>query len=536
MEEITEQNGMKSRGTPEKTSPMSNGSSISNGISNGAGNGFAMTDLTKRTSDVSDKNGKLLPKQDNLVVTTIRLKPQIGLFQAVCIIVGIIIGSGIFVSPVGILLNVKSVGMSIVMWTVCGSFSTLCALCFAELGACIPESGGEYTYIRRAFGDFPGFIAMWINFVVICPVCIAASCLIFATYILRPLYGDCEPPSTSIRLLAALIICLLIIVNCVNVKWATKVQIVITASKLIALFMIIIIGFVYIGKGHVENFYNSFEGSDYSAGAIAISFYSGFWAFGGWSYLNFLTDELLEPHKNLPRAIIISMSIVTTVYIVANIAYFSVLSPIEVIKSSAVAVTFTEHTVGKITWLIPILIAISVMGSMNGTSLSMSRLFFVGAKNNHLPSIISMINCRFLTPAPSLLIILVLTIIMQGFENIFYLIEMMGFSFCTVLTCVFAGQVYLRYKEPDLKRPIKLPILLPIFLFLISIVLLAMTIVQRPNESLTTLLIMALGIPFYIIGVGWKSKPKSFERLNYKVTVLIQKILMVVPQDKDTAW
>ncbi|CAG2222683.1 LAT1 [Mytilus edulis] len=208
--------------------------------------------------------------------------------------------------------------------------------------------------------------------------------------------------------------------------------------------------------------------------------------------------------KNLPRAIIISMTIVTTVYIVANIAYFSVLSPIEVIKSSAVAVTFTEHTVGKITWLIPILIAISVMGSMNGTSLSMSRLFFVGARNNHLPSIISMINCRFLTPAPSLLIILVLTIIMQGFENIFYLIEMMGFSFCTVLTCVFAGQVYLRYKEPDLKRPIKLPILLPIFLFLISIVLLAMTIVQRPNESLTTLLIMALGIPFYIIGVGWE--------------------------------
>ncbi|OPL20683.1 hypothetical protein AM593_02203, partial [Mytilus galloprovincialis] len=211
MEEIKEQNGMKSRETPEKTSPVSNGSSISNGISNGAGNGFAMKDLKDKTSDVSDKNGKLLPKQDELVVTTIRLKPQIGLFQAVCIIVGIIIGSG----------------MSIVMWTVCGSFSTLCALCFAELGACIPESGGEYTYIRRAFG-------------------------------------------------------LLIIVNCVNVKWATKVQIVITASKLIALFMIIIIGFVYIGNGHVENFYNSFEGSDYSAGAIAISFYSGFWAFGGW--------------------------------------------------------------------------------------------------------------------------------------------------------------------------------------------------------------------------------------------------------------
>lgn len=520
----------------DNSSPVSNGSSLSNGKSNGVVKRLSENDLETESGLPYNENELLTNNEEELVVTTIRLKKQISLFQAVCIIVGIIIGSGIFVSPVGILLNVKSVGMSIVMWAVCGLFSALCALCFAELGACIPESGGEYTYIRRAFGDFPAFIAMWINFVVICPVCIAASCLIFATYILRPLYPDCEPPSISVRLLAALIISLLIIINCINVKWATKVQVVITASKLIALLTIIIIGFVYIGKGSVENFNDSFAGSDYSAGAIAISFYSGFWAFGGWSYLNFLTDELLEPHKNLPRAILISMSIVTVVYIVANIAYFSVLSPVEVIKSSAVAVTFVEHTVGKITWLIPILIAISVMGSMNGTSLSMSRLFFVGARNNHLPSVISMINYRFLTPAPSLLIILVLTLIMQGFENIFYLIEMMGFSFAIVLTCVFAGQVYLRYKEPELKRPIKLPIALPIFLFFVSIVLIALTIVQKPDESLTTVLMMALGIPFYVIGVGWKSKPKTFEDVYYKLTVMIQKIMMVVPEDQDTEW
>lgn len=186
----------------EKPSPTANGSSVTNGISNGFSNGTTMKDLT------TDPAGTTIPAPEKtLEVTTVRLKKQINLFQAVCIIVGIIIGSGIFVSPVGILLNVKSVGMSIVMWAVCGVFSALCALCFAELGACIPESGGEYIYIKRAFGDFPGFLAMWINFVVICPVCVAASCLIFATYILRPLYPDCDPPSTSIRLLAASIIC-----------------------------------------------------------------------------------------------------------------------------------------------------------------------------------------------------------------------------------------------------------------------------------------------------------------------------------------
>lgn len=142
----------------------------------------------------------------NKIVTVVSLKKQISLVQSVAIIVGIIIGSGIFVSPVGILTNVKSVGMSCLMWAICGVFSGLCALCYAELGACIPQSGGEYIYIKRAFGDFPGFLCLWINFIIISPVGIAASSLIFATYVLKPIFPDCEPPATALRLLAALIV------------------------------------------------------------------------------------------------------------------------------------------------------------------------------------------------------------------------------------------------------------------------------------------------------------------------------------------
>lgn len=478
----------------------------------------------------ADASSASLASSNN--VTVVQLKKQINLFHAVCIIVGIIIGSGIFVSPVGILQNVKSVGMSCVMWAVCGVFSALCALCYAELGVTIPESGGEYTYIKRAFGDFPAFLAMWINFIIICPVCVAASCLIFATYILRPFFLDCDPPVTSIRLIAALVIVFLILVNCVNVKWATKIQVVITASKLLALFLIIVTGFVSMGQGNVENFNKAFDGSDFSAGAIAISFYSGFWAFGGWSYLNFLTDELIDPHRNLPLAIIISMTIVTLVYLVANIAYFSVLTPMEMLRSSAVAVTFAEQTVGVIAWIMPVLIAISVMGSMNGTCLSMSRLFFVGARNSHLPNIISMINYKYLTPAPSLLTILILTLVMQSFEEIFFLIEMMGFGFAIVLTCVFAGQIYLRFKEPDIPRPIKLPIILPIFLLAVSLLILVLTCLQKPAESLLAVILILAGVPLYLIGVLWSSKPREISDLIHQVTCFIQKILLVVPQEK----
>ena len=135
------------------------------------------------------------------------MKKQISLFQGVAIIVGIIVGSGIFVSPVGILQNVRSVGMSFVLWIVCGIYNALGAVCYAELGTSIPQSGGEYVYIRRAFGDLMAFICMWIDFLLICPVGIAAMGLMFAIYLLKPIYPDCDVPEEASRLLGALITC-----------------------------------------------------------------------------------------------------------------------------------------------------------------------------------------------------------------------------------------------------------------------------------------------------------------------------------------
>lgn len=477
-----------------------------------------------KKSDTMEVNSTENEKTDD---GQVMMKKQISLFQGVAIIVGIIVGSGIFVSPVGILQNVRSVGMSFVLWIVCGVYNALGAVCYAELGTSIPQSGGEYVYIRRAFGDLMSFICMWIDFLLICPVGIAAMGLMFAIYLLKPIYPDCEVPDEASRLLGALIICLLIAVNCVNVKWATKVQVVITISKLLALIMIIIIGFYFIIKGETESFQDAFEDSDTSAGAVALSFYSGFWAYSGWSYLNFLVDELVNPTRNLPLAIFISMTLVIVVYLMANVAYLGVLSPSDMLISPAVAVTFADQTLGPVKWIMPILIAISVSGTMNGTALSMSRLFFVGAGNGHLPKLVSMINIKRLTPMPSLLIILILAIIFQNTGDIFYLIEMEGFGFASVLVMTFAGQVWLRFKEPDLPRPIKVPIVLPAFLSLVSFAIVVLTFYQKPHESFLALGLVALGIVLYILGAKWKTKPKEIQGKIDAFTMLIQKLLLV---------
>ena len=153
-------------------------------------------------------------KTDKAEVTTevvgdgqIVMKKQISLFQGVAIIVGIIVGSGIFVSPVGILQNVRSVGMSFVLWVVCGIYNALGAVCYAELGTMIPQSGGEYVYIRRAFGDMASFVVLWIDFLLICPVGIAAMGLMFSVYLIKPIYPDCDVPELPTRLLGGLITC-----------------------------------------------------------------------------------------------------------------------------------------------------------------------------------------------------------------------------------------------------------------------------------------------------------------------------------------
>lgn len=475
---------------------------------------------------------KILKEGDEDPEVKIELKKQITLLNGVAIIVGIIIGSGIFVSPVGILKEVDSIGLSFVMWIVCGLYNALCAVCYAELGTTIPESGGEYIYIYRAFGEVPAFCCLWINFILICPVGIAASALIFSMYILQPLFPDCNIPDNGLALLATSIFTLLVAINCWNTKWATKIQVVITASKLIALLTVIVIGFYYIiGLGETENFKNPFEGSDFSAGAIAISFYSGFWAYSGWSYLNFLVGELVDPHKNLPRAILISMVIVIVTYLIANVAYVAVLTPAQMLSSPAVAVTFGEHTMGVMAWLMPVLIAISVCGTMNGCALGFSRLFYVGSTKGQMPAFMGMIQQKRLTPSPSLLVILIMTLIYTSTGDIFFLIEMEGFGFASVLTMVFAGQVYLRYKEPDLPRPIRLPILLPIILCIISFLIVALTFYQKTRESLMALGFVAFGLVMYIVCVVWKNKPKFIQQKMYAINTLIQKCLIVLPVD-----
>lgn len=245
----------------------------------------------------------------------------------------------------------------------------------------------------------------------------------FAEYAAKPFFPECQPPDLAVKLLGTVCLCFLTAINCLSVKWSMKIQDVFTAGKLIALVLITLTGVVWMFMGNTENFENMWEGN-YSADKVGFAFYSGLFAFGGWNYLNFVTEELQDPYKwvsfsriiyytldlivfidfrNLPRAIWIAMPIVTIIYVLVNLAYFAVVPKIEMLSSLAVAITFGNRMYGALAFCIPIFVALSTFGGVNGVLFTSARLFATGAQEGHLPKFFGFFHTEAQTPIPSLL-------------------------------------------------------------------------------------------------------------------------------------
>merc|ERR1712071_726333 len=178
-------------------------------------------------------------------------------------------------------------------WTISGLFSMIGAYCYAELGCMIKKSGADYAYIMVTFGPFLAFIRLWIECMIVRPCSQAIVALTFAIYTLKPFFPDCEPPTESVRLLAAVCICVLAFINCWNVEWSTRVQDIFTYAKLLALFVIICTGVYQLFNGHYEHF--TFENTQTDPLQLSLAFYSGLFAYNGWNYLNFIVEELENP-------------------------------------------------------------------------------------------------------------------------------------------------------------------------------------------------------------------------------------------------
>ncbi|XP_070507995.1 large neutral amino acids transporter small subunit 1 [Chironomus tepperi] len=449
------------------------------------------------------------------------LERKITLWNGVGIIVGSIIGSGIFLSPSGVYKYTDSVGFSLLVWILSGVLSTLGALCYAELGVLIPSSGGDYAYLLAAFGPLVGFLRLWIALFIIRPTTQAIVALTFAEYAAKPFFPNCEIPQDLIKLLAAICLCLLTAINCISTKLSMKVQDIFTAGKLIALITIIIMGIYGMFISGTDNFDNAFEGT-YDAANICYAFMQGLFAFGGWNYLNFVTGELQDPYKNLPRAIFIGMPIVTIIYCLTNVAYFAVLSGAEMKASLAVAVTFGAKIFGSLAWLIPIFVALSTFGGVNGVIFTSARLFAFGANQGHLPSFFALFHVSRQTPIPSLIFSCFVSLVMILFGNAFELVNYFSQALWLSIAACVLGLIWMRKTRPDAPRPIKVNIIIPWIFLILCLVLVLTPSIKEPMNLGINILITLSGIPFYFLCVQWKNKPMAYRKMSQGIEKFCQ--------------
>ncbi|XDC61886.1 hypothetical protein R6Z07M_013068 [Ovis aries] len=461
----------------------------------------------------------------------VALKKEIGLVSACTIIIGNIIGSGIFISPKGVLEHSGSVGLALFVWVLGGGITALGSLCYAELGVAIPKSGGDYAYVTEIFGGLAGFLLLWSAVLIMYPTSLAVISMTFSNYVLQPVFPNCIPPAAASRALSMACLMLLTWVNSSSVRWATRIQDVFTGGKLLALSLIIGVGFVQIFQGHFEELRPS-NAFDFwmmpSVGHLALAFLQGSFAFSGWNFLNYVTEELVDPRKNLPRAIFISIPLVTFVYTFTNVAYFTAMSPQELLASNAVAVTFGEKLLGYFSWVMPVSVALSTFGGINGYLFTSSRLCFSGAREGHLPSLLAMIHVRRCTPIPALLVCCGATAVIMLVGDTYTLINYVSFINYLCYGVTILGLLVLRWRRPALHRPIKVNLLIPVAYLVFWAFLLVFSFISEPMVCGVGVIIILTGVPVFFLGAFWRSKPKCVHRLTESVTRWGQELCFVV--------
>ena len=448
----------------------------------------------------------------------------LSLLDSVLLLVSGIIGSSIFLTAKDIAGPLPNPKLFFLVWVLGGVISLCACVAFAELGSMFPDSGGQYIYLREAYGDLVAFLYGWMLFTVANGGTIAALSVASAAYMgniipaisqQHVIFSLAGMPFTRAHAVGLVLIAILTYVNVFGLRWGALLQNVSTWTKFTAMAVFVVLGFA-IGKGHWSNFSAQAPGGlsmGLSPGqlisALGVGLIAVFWAYDGWVYITWVAGEVKNPRRNIPLAMVLGVLAVGAIYLAMNMTYVYALPLNEVAKYETIAYAAATKlfSPAAAVWL-SAMIAISCFSAAATCTLSGARVYLAMAHDGVFFRRMAVIHPKWRTPAFSLIGqgIWAAVLTMSGRYDQLYTYVIFGMVLSYTLTVI--GLFVLRWKKPDVPRPYRCTGYpwLPAIYVLVGVAWTLNTIIQRPAEAFWGSTIVLIGVPGYLY---WKRKSRA---------------------------
>ncbi len=423
------------------------------------------------------------------------LPRTLGVMDSTAIVIGIVIGSGIFVLPNLIARNLPSSLAILSAWLIAGVLSFFGALAYAELGAMLPATGGQYVYLREAYGPMCAFVSGWTFMLAVLS---GGSAWLAVTFSIYARYFVPLSPTMS-KMLSIALIAAVSVVNFVGVREGAWVQRTFTYLKIAAL--LVLIGSAFLSP-HSASAAAPAPSPPISLAHFGVAMAACLMAYNGWSYVSFVAGEVRDPQRSLLRSLAIGMGVVAALYVLANVAYLRVMGIPEIISTERVGADLAMRTMGSIGGtFIAATVLLSIVGAVNGCILTAARLPFAQARDGLFFARFGNVHPRFQTPSSAIIwggmwtVVLILT---GSYETLYSYSIVAAWIFYTLSV----GAVFvLRRKLPSAPRPYRMwgyPVT-PLLFVVMSVWFVANAFVSQPGPSLTACAIVATGAIAYWI-------------------------------------
>jgi len=424
-------------------------------------------------------------------------KRSLTLLDMTLVAIGGSIGSGIFLTPATIARDVMAPWLIVAVWVLGGLITLSGALTFAEAAALVPGAGGQYAFLRKAFGGLTAFLFGWAYFLVVNAGGLGALSVAFATYL--GFFVPLGAAGTKIAAIAGLLV--LTGVNVVGVKAGAIFSDVFTGLKLAGILGLVAIGLIF-GSPRTTDF--TWATGTLPAGlwsTLALGMVGVLWSYGGWQHATYASAEVKNPQRTIPRAMIIGACSVTALYLAANLAYMFLLTPAQMAASPRVAADAVSTVLGPTGGsLISMAIFISTFGVVGIYTLTAPRIYYAMAADGVFFRKAAEIHPRFQTPAFAIMAQSMWAVVLILFWGTFdKLISYVVFTDWIFFALGGLSVIVLRRTMPDAERPYRVPgyPLVPLFFVGTSVWFVAMTLIAKPEQAWAGLLFLGLGVPVY---------------------------------------